>query len=304
MDPEWIDARGIDSRGRDCLANMGIYVFNRDTLVDVLTKTDYQDFGREIFPASVRSRRVQVHLFDGYWEDIGTIKAFYECNLALTQPKPPFELYIPGSPDLFAAAIPAADLSQWCSGRRRVSVADGGRIGRGVVIENSIIGLRCVIGDNVTIRNSILMGADEYEGPDSSRFTGPAGTRDRSRLVHRRGHRRQELPHRHQRRDCQPAGHRRDGPRRRMPGPRRRARRRQGSRAAPTAGSCRISAGRSGADPRARTIDANGPEWLFTIRRKCLLPRVQPAMQCVPTRSLGTRGLQIERYKRGNHAYL
>lgn len=86
MDPEWIDARGIDSRGRDCLANMGIYVFNRDTLVDVLTKTDYQDFGREIFPASVRSRRVQVHLFDGYWEDIGTIKAFYECNLALTQP--------------------------------------------------------------------------------------------------------------------------------------------------------------------------------------------------------------------------
>ena len=98
MDPEWIDARGIDSRGRDCLANMGIYVFNRDTLVDVLTKTDYQDFGREIFPASVRSRRVQVHLFDGYWEDIGTIKAFYECNLALTQPKPPFELSIPDGP--------------------------------------------------------------------------------------------------------------------------------------------------------------------------------------------------------------
>ena len=98
MDPQWIDQRGIHSRGRDCLANMGIYIFNRSTLLDLLTKTDYQDFGREIFPASVRSRRVQVHLFDGYWEDIGTIKAFYESNLALTKPNPPFELYMHGSP--------------------------------------------------------------------------------------------------------------------------------------------------------------------------------------------------------------
>ncbi|MCE9544031.1 MAG: NTP transferase domain-containing protein, partial [Planctomycetia bacterium] len=65
MDPKWIDAAGLESRGRDLLASMGIYVFNRDFLVDVLTKTDYQDFGREIFPASIRARRVQVHLFDG-----------------------------------------------------------------------------------------------------------------------------------------------------------------------------------------------------------------------------------------------
>lgn len=171
MDPEWIDARGINSRGRDCLANMGIYVFNRDTLVDVLTKTDYQDFGREIFPASVRSRRVQVHLFDGYWEDIGTIKAFYECNLALTQPQPPFELYVPGSPIYSRPRF----LPPTYLGDARVTqslVADGGRIGRGVVIDNSIIGLRCVIGDNVTIRNSILMGADEYDGPQASRLPG------------------------------------------------------------------------------------------------------------------------------------
>ena len=60
--------------GRDCLANMGIYLFNRNTLVDLLRKTDYHDFGKEVFPASIRTRHVQVHLFDGYWEDIGTIK--------------------------------------------------------------------------------------------------------------------------------------------------------------------------------------------------------------------------------------
>ena len=82
-DPAWIDARGIPSHGRDCLANMGIYLFNRDTLVDVLQKTDYRDFGKEVFPASIRARHVQVHLFDGYWEDIGTIKSFYEANLAI-----------------------------------------------------------------------------------------------------------------------------------------------------------------------------------------------------------------------------
>ena len=73
-DPAWIDAHGIASRGRDCLANMGIYLFNRETLVDALEKTDYRDFGKEVFPASIRTHRVQVHLFDGYWEDIGTIK--------------------------------------------------------------------------------------------------------------------------------------------------------------------------------------------------------------------------------------
>src|SRR5688500_16308758 len=57
-DPAWIDARGLQSRGRDCLASMGIYLFNRDTLLDVLTKTNYRDFGKEVFPASMRTRHV------------------------------------------------------------------------------------------------------------------------------------------------------------------------------------------------------------------------------------------------------
>jgi len=75
MDPAWIDAQGVPSQGRDCLASMGIYLFNRETMFDVLRKTTYADFGKEVFPAAIRSRRVQVHLFDGYWEDIGTIRS-------------------------------------------------------------------------------------------------------------------------------------------------------------------------------------------------------------------------------------
>ena len=91
MDPAWIDARGIASGGRDCLASMGIYLFNRDFLLEVLKKTDYRDFGKEVFPAAIRSRHVQVHLFDGYWEDIGTIRSFYDANLGLAQPEPAFD---------------------------------------------------------------------------------------------------------------------------------------------------------------------------------------------------------------------
>jgi glucose-1-phosphate adenylyltransferase len=171
MAPEWIDARGIDSRGRDCLANMGIYVFNRDLLVDVLTKTDYQDFGKEIFPASVRSRKVQVHLFDGYWEDIGTIKAFYETNLALAKESPEFELHRFSAPIYSRARFLPPTLINGATVRGSL-VADGCRIGRGAVIENSVIGLRCVIGENVTIRDSVVMGADYYDNPDDPNIQG------------------------------------------------------------------------------------------------------------------------------------
>ena len=108
MDPAWIDAHGIASRGRDCLASMGIYLFNRETLVKLLTKTDYHDFGREIFPAAMRTHRVQVHLFDGYWEDIGTIRSFYEANLALAAADRPFDLASRHRADLLAGPLSAA----------------------------------------------------------------------------------------------------------------------------------------------------------------------------------------------------
>jgi glucose-1-phosphate adenylyltransferase len=162
MDPKWIDARGIASQGRDCIASMGIYVFNRDTLVDALTKTDYHDFGKEVFPALVRARRVQLHLFDGYWEDIGTVKAFYEANLSLAGPNPPFDMNVPDCPIytrprfLPCTQLDGASVSQ-------SMISDGCRIGRGAVIENSVIGVRCIIGQNVTIKNTIIMGADYYD---------------------------------------------------------------------------------------------------------------------------------------------
>lgn len=161
-DPAWIDAHGLQSRGRDCLASMGIYLFNRDTLVDALRKTDYRDFGKEVFPASIRSRHVQVHLFDGYWEDIGTIRSFFDANIALGRSDSPFRLAVPETP-IFSRArfLPPSHVSG--ASIRNSLVADGCMIEEGAVIENSIIGLRCRIGRNVQIRDSILMGNDFYE---------------------------------------------------------------------------------------------------------------------------------------------
>ncbi|MCA9105456.1 MAG: glucose-1-phosphate adenylyltransferase, partial [Planctomycetales bacterium] len=162
MDPAWIDARGVDSKGRDCLASMGIYLFNRDTLFDVLEKTQYADFGKEVFPAAIRSRRVQVHLFDGYWEDIGTIRSFYEANLSLAGDEPPFSFSSHEAPVYTRARFLPPTRVEGATIRNTL-LADGCRIGKGSVIENSVIGLRCVVGENVTIRNSIVMGADYFE---------------------------------------------------------------------------------------------------------------------------------------------
>jgi glucose-1-phosphate adenylyltransferase len=162
MPPDWIDSHGIQSKGRDCLASMGIYLFNRDTLVDMLTKTTYSDFGREIFPASIRARKVQTHLFDGYWEDIGTIKAFFDCNLSLAQENPLFQLASAEAPVYSRPRfLPPSRIGD--ATVKGSLVADGCHIGDNVVIENSVIGLRCNVADGAVIRNSFIMGADDYE---------------------------------------------------------------------------------------------------------------------------------------------
>jgi glucose-1-phosphate adenylyltransferase len=172
--PAWIDAQGIPSQGRDCLASMGLYIFNKELLFDVLNKTNYSDFGKEVFPAAVRSRKVQVHLFDDYWEDIGTIRAFYDANLSLSQNNPPFDLFKADRPVYSRARFLPPSVVDGASISGSL-LADGCRIGKGTRIENSVIGLRCIIGEGVTIRNSIIMGADYLETPDDLMTGGSEG---------------------------------------------------------------------------------------------------------------------------------
>jgi len=164
-DPAWIDSRGVPANGRNLMASMGIYLFDRDCLLELLTKTDYQDFGREVFPAAIRAKNVQLHVFDGYWEDIGTIRSYYQCNLDLARAAVPFEFVEAGAPVYSRARfLPPSRIAG--ASIRESLISDGCTIGEGAVIENSVIGLRCRIGKNVVIRNSVVLGNDYYETPD------------------------------------------------------------------------------------------------------------------------------------------
>jgi glucose-1-phosphate adenylyltransferase len=172
MDPAWLRERGLEGRG-ECLASMGIYLFKRDTLIAALEKTNYPDFGKDVFPATIRSRHVQTHVFDGYWEDIGTIRSFYEANLALAKPNPTFELASATAP-IYTRARSLPPTRMDGATMKHSLVADGCVIGEGAHIENSVVGLRCRIGKNVKIRNSIIMGTDFYETPEHLECNGGA----------------------------------------------------------------------------------------------------------------------------------
>ncbi|MGI6401168.1 MAG: glucose-1-phosphate adenylyltransferase [Thermoguttaceae bacterium] len=155
---------GYEPQGREYLANMGVYLFNRQTLIDALAKTNYTDFGKEVFPAAIRTKDVFVHLFDGYWEDIGTIRSFYEANLALAKKDPIFEISIPGAPTYSRMRyLPASRVDNAMISESLIS--DGCEIEEGAKIEHSIIGIRSKIGKNCVIRNSILMGQDFIMSP-------------------------------------------------------------------------------------------------------------------------------------------
>jgi glucose-1-phosphate adenylyltransferase len=171
IDPAWIAAQGVSSNGRDYLASMGIYLFSRQALLDVLEKTSYPDFGKDVFPAAIRTRHAQVHLFDGYWEDIGTIGAFYKANLELAGPHPPLALASANAPLYTRPRFLPPTRAEGASIHNSL-VAEGCFIEKGTVIENSIIGLRCHIGQGVAIRNSIVMGADYYDTSDKQLSTG------------------------------------------------------------------------------------------------------------------------------------
>ncbi len=105
-DPAWLEKLGLKASGRPYLASMGIYLFNRSLLVDLLRSSDATDFGHELLPRAIPAHRVQAHLFDGYWEDIGTVGAFHKANIELTRDDPPFDFASEDGPDLHPAPLP------------------------------------------------------------------------------------------------------------------------------------------------------------------------------------------------------
>ena len=141
--------------------SMGIYVFNRQILIDVLDNK-FDDFGKHIIPASLQKYKVFAYIFQGYWEDIGTVRAFFEANLALTNTVPAYNFFDRADPIYtHARFLPASKVNG--ASIRQAIVADGCII-TDARIDRAVIGLRSVIESGATIRNSVLMGADFYEG--------------------------------------------------------------------------------------------------------------------------------------------
>jgi glucose-1-phosphate adenylyltransferase len=142
------------------LASMGIYVFKSKVLAELLDN-EKSDFGKHIIPGSINSHKVCSYVYDGYWRDIGTIRSFWETNLALTDPKPEFSFYDPRAPiytdmrHLPPSKINCCDLNRCLLGEG--SVLSGHRI------LHSVVGIRAVVGRGSVIEHSYIMGADYYE---------------------------------------------------------------------------------------------------------------------------------------------
>ncbi|HEV3145157.1 MAG TPA: glucose-1-phosphate adenylyltransferase, partial [Gemmataceae bacterium] len=163
---EWLKRQGINAPGRPFLASMGIYLFKRLALLELLEKEmpHATDFGKEIFPRAMTSRRVQAHLFDGYWEDLGTVKAYHEANLALCGENPPFDFHSPeGVIYTRMRFLPASRVSG--ATLKNCLISDGCIIEGDTTIERSVIGVRSRIGRGSVLRDTIVIGADSYETP-------------------------------------------------------------------------------------------------------------------------------------------
>jgi glucose-1-phosphate adenylyltransferase len=148
------------------VASLGIYVFSREVLFEVLEQDEATDFGRGIIPHALNQYEVQAHLFRGYWADVGTIQSFYDANVMLTRPDAPFSFYDPRRPIYTRPRfLPGARLAD--CGVRDAIIAEGCDIDR-CTLEQSVIGIRSNVRAGTRITRSVLLGADFYESDDEA----------------------------------------------------------------------------------------------------------------------------------------
>lgn len=150
-----------DNPNKPYMASMGIYIFNFDVLMELLSREGADDFGKDIIPSVIQTHRLMGYEFDNFWEDIGTIRRFYEVNLDLAKPNAPFNFYDADRPIytrpryLPGTQVVGGDL-------QNVLLGDGCRIGEATV-KDCVVGIRSIIGENVILSKTVMMGADYYE---------------------------------------------------------------------------------------------------------------------------------------------
>jgi len=141
-------------------ASMGIYVFNRDVLIDCLDN-DMADFGKNVIPAAIERMKVDAYIFQGYWEDIGTIRAFFDANLHLAQENPPYHFYVAGRPTYTQPRFLPASIVRNSTIDRSI-ISDGSHI-IDANINTCVVGIRSIIRSGSTLKDVIMMGADYYD---------------------------------------------------------------------------------------------------------------------------------------------
>jgi len=161
IDQELFDAVKLNPEGRTHIASMGIYIFKKDVLFELLENNKKEDFGKEIIPDSIKQKRLVSYFFDGYWEDIGTTRAFFDVHMELTLPIPKFNFYDERKPIYTRPRyLPASKINK-CQINQSV-IAEGCII-LGSIIENSVIGIRSYVEEGTLIQRSIIMGSQHYE---------------------------------------------------------------------------------------------------------------------------------------------
>jgi glucose-1-phosphate adenylyltransferase len=162
--PEWTSevSDEMKNEGRHYLASMGIYIFNRDLLVELMGNPDTKDFGKEIIPQAIGKHKVLSYQYEGYWTDIGNIDSFFEANLELTEDIPKFNLF-DNSKRIYTRArtLPPTKVSGKTSIEK--SILAEGCIIHSTQISHSVVGIRSRIGAGSVISNSYLMGNDYYQ---------------------------------------------------------------------------------------------------------------------------------------------
>jgi len=160
--PDWTSDVGeeMEKEGRNYLASMGIYIFNRDLLVKLMDNPDTIDFGKEIIPQSIHKHKTLSYQYEGYWTDIGTIESFFEANLGLTDDIPKFNLYDDNRVYTRARILPTSKIMGTVLNN---TVVGDGCIIHAKKIEKSVIGVRSRIGEGSVVQNTYMMGNDFYE---------------------------------------------------------------------------------------------------------------------------------------------
>lgn len=160
--PEWKSDVGpeLKAKGKEYLASMGIYLFNKKLLFELLQNNDRTDFGKEIIPQSIHDHKVLSYKFEGYWTDIGNIHSFFDANIGLTDDIPDFNLFDIKPIYSRARMLPPSKISG--TTLEKTIIADGCIINASR-IERSVIGVRTRIGTGTTIVNSYVMGGDRYQ---------------------------------------------------------------------------------------------------------------------------------------------